>query len=53
VRNSPLTISVLMHKKFAEIAIKGEQYMQPIVLIQSENENRGITVNIIKIPIRK
>ncbi|MDR0800594.1 MAG: DEAD/DEAH box helicase family protein, partial [Endomicrobium sp.] len=43
-----LTNSVLMCKKLAETAIKDEQYIRPIVLIQAENENRDITVDVIK-----
>jgi type III restriction enzyme len=43
-----LTSSVLMCKKLAETAIKDEQYIRPIVLIQAESENKDITVDIVK-----
>ncbi|BAV58962.1 DEAD/DEAH box helicase [Candidatus Endomicrobiellum trichonymphae] len=43
-----LADSVLMRRKLAETAIKDEHYIRPIVLIQAENENREITVDVIK-----
>ncbi|MDR0820369.1 MAG: DEAD/DEAH box helicase family protein [Endomicrobium sp.] len=43
-----LTASVLMRRKLAETAVKDEQYIRPVVLIQAENENRDITVDVIK-----
>ncbi|MDR3092886.1 MAG: DEAD/DEAH box helicase family protein, partial [Endomicrobium sp.] len=43
-----LTSSVLMCKKLTETAIKDKQYIRPVVLIQAENENKDITVDIVK-----